>query len=451
MARRTLMSLAAALVVVAAAGPASGANLLPVWGTVPSPNHGDLANALAGVSALAPDDVWAVGEYNPGVVPTVTGRRTLAEHWAGTEFVIAPTPNASWDADLSTLTDVAGVASSDVWAVGYAEDFSTLRSTTLIEHWDGASWSRVRSPNPAGSSLPNRLLGVAAISSTSVWAVGESGYPEKGLILHWNGSAWGVVPNACKVPLQAITAVSPTELWAVGPSTTCHYDGTRWSVVPSPKPRSRFSEIGYALQDVSGSSPTDLWAVGYREIEQGESIVDAPLAEHWDGSRWTRDTSLPGLEFYGVSALAPDDAWAVGNGYGPQLILHWDGQGWTTVPTPSPGAGQLSAIDASSPTDLWAVGGYSDGASSQRTLVENAPSKTQGTVTGQTGVAGSVVAWFGPVDGATEADVFGHYSAPGLPAGTYLFVASAGGCTPDSAQVTVVAGVTTVQDLQLTC
>ena len=52
---------------------AAGRTQAPAWGTVRSPNRGDLDNALLGVSAVAPSDAWAVGEFNPGVPPTVTG------------------------------------------------------------------------------------------------------------------------------------------------------------------------------------------------------------------------------------------------------------------------------------------------------------------------------------------------------------------------------------------
>jgi hypothetical protein len=79
------------------------------------------------------------------------------------------------------------------------------------------------------------------------------------------------------------------------------------------------------------------------------------------------------------------------------------------------------------------------------------PRHPQGTVVGDTHVAHAVVSWFGRVNGSDEADVFGRYEAPGLPAGDYLFTASFPGCEPGSASVSVVAGDTVVQDLHLQC
>src|SRR5262249_40531853 len=73
----------------------------------------------------------------------------------------------------------------------------------------------------------------------------------------------------------------------------------------------------------------------------------------------------PGLN--AVAALSESDAWAVGM-YDPlprgiyPLAEHWDGQRWTAVPIPSPGgAGEptrssLAAVAVDASDDAWAVG-----------------------------------------------------------------------------------------------
>jgi len=432
------------------ASPATGA-AVPVWGTVDSPNQGDRQNVLLDVKALSPTDVWVVGEWNPGVPPTETGRRTLTEHWDGSTFSIVPSPNADWPGvDKSTLEGVSGVSSRHVWAVGYAQDFGSLRSTTLTARWDGTAWRLVPSPNPSGDSLPNQLYSVAAVSSTNVWAVGETGFPGKALTLRWNGSAWQVVPNACGAPLQSVAAIRglTVDLWAVGGATTCRLGLAGWREVPSPQPP---PGEAYLLQDVSGTSPKDVWAVGFKQIPDGEHSDVAPLIEHWDGRQWSLIDIVPAQTLYGVKAIAPNDAWAVGTEGARQVILHWDGSTWSKVPTPSPGGGRLLDVEASGTADLWAAGWFFDRDFRVGTLVEQAPSPTQGNVTGHTNVSGALITWFGPVSGSTETDPFGDYAVAGLPAGTYDFFASADGCQPDFAEVTVVAGQTTVQDFHIEC
>jgi hypothetical protein len=72
-------------------------------------------------------------------------------------------------------------------------------------------------------------------------------------------------------------------------------------------------------------------------------------------------------------------------------------------------------------------------------------------VAGATGYSGALVTWTGPVSGTVETDTGGVCEVAGLPAGTYTFLASAAFCDPAVATVTVVAGATVVQDLQVSC
>src|SRR5207244_1023032 len=98
---------------------------------------------------------WAVGYY-----ANDTGTfQTLIEHWAGTSWAIVNSPNPVVLDSL--LIDVACASASECWAVGFYNPTGAL-SQTLIERWDGTSWTIVTSPNVAtatGSSV-NRLTGV---------------------------------------------------------------------------------------------------------------------------------------------------------------------------------------------------------------------------------------------------------------------------------------------------
>src|SRR5437870_2338888 len=66
---------------------------------------------------------------------------------------------------------------------------------------------------------------------------------------------------------------------------------------------------------------------------------------------------------WSLAALSSDDVWAVGtlsstgNGY-TTITLHWDGNNWTQLPSPSPDNyyNFLYGVSAFSPTDIWAVG-----------------------------------------------------------------------------------------------
>jgi hypothetical protein len=343
------------VVLLAAAVPpgmaAAGTEDLPPWGVVATPNQGNLDNALKAIAGAAENDLWAVGEYNPGIPPTATGRRTLIEHWDGSQWTIVSSPNPSWPGmDYATLESVGRAVATSAWAVGYSEDFSTLRLNTLILHWDGSQWTIVPSPNPAGLNQPNQLFAVTGESAHDLWAVGMSGlYPDEAPLILRRGAdpRWRVVPNDCSSPqtlgykgLNAVFSIASNDVWAAGDAALCHWDGQDWSVVPSPQPRPEYLEIAYPLLDLSGTGPNDVWAVGARIIDNGQYLAWSTLIEHWDGTGWTA-FYLPGEFMSGVAAVAPDDVWAVGTDGALPLILHYDGGSWSVgAGAPAPRSGR---------------------------------------------------------------------------------------------------------------
>ena len=209
------------------------------WQIVPTVNLG-LYNYLFGVAAVSSSDVWAVGRWDTQdeVVST------LIEHWDGTGWQVIASPNVT---SYNYLNAVSVVSASDIWAVGIYDTNrkdGTAIAQTLIEHWDGNSWQIVPSPNV--KNISNTLSSVAVVSASDIWAVGNLYNPSNGtghpLSLHWNGTQWQRVntpdPSAGG-SLYGVAAVSSSDVWAVGtdPVTSTlieHWNGTRWKIVPSP-------------------------------------------------------------------------------------------------------------------------------------------------------------------------------------------------------------------------
>lgn len=188
------------------------------WQFVPGPAiSGSVLNA---VSALGPSNVWAVGAGGGG---------TLVTHWNGKTWTTVPSPNPNV---LNTLRGVAAIANNDIWAVGDAIKSTTdgvSASRTLVEHWNGSSWSIVGSPNVGAGS--NVLTGVAARSASEIWAVGyfddvTGAIPvRKTLWMRLNPASVVPSPNASSgdnTLLGVITPARSTSVWAWGAST----DGT---------------------------------------------------------------------------------------------------------------------------------------------------------------------------------------------------------------------------------
>src|SRR5262249_15299158 len=145
------------------------------WATTESAPAGSLAQ-MFGTALTAPDDVWAVGAYNPGEPPTAVLTRPYAQHWNGSAWEKTPVPlDPVFTTQSARLAGVSARSASDVWAVGHVDDIGSLAARTLAYRWDGAAWQRVPTPNPSPPHLGDRLNAVAGVSPTEAWAVGGSG------------------------------------------------------------------------------------------------------------------------------------------------------------------------------------------------------------------------------------------------------------------------------------
>ena len=67
-------------------------------------------------------------------------------------------------------------------------------------------------PSPTGEPALSELNAVTAISPSDIWAVGDNDQAGVGtLILHWNGTAWSIVPGATLPTTHSfLTGVSGT-------------------------------------------------------------------------------------------------------------------------------------------------------------------------------------------------------------------------------------------------
>jgi len=243
----------------------------------------------------------------------------------------------------------------------------------------GGNWQVLRSGN--GSNGVNELHGISALTENDVWAVGVSYNTERtfssSLIEHWDGVKWSVVPSpnpsASLNILYGVAAVAANEVWAVGFAATgtngaviMHWNGAIWTVVPNPPA----SIVMSNLMALAAVAPNDVWAIGSGRI--GDE--DATLTLHWNGSAWSFVSSPnvgPEVDntLFGAAAVATNDVWAVGTQQPTSLtdphtlVLHWDGTAWSIIPSPNDGGNtvgnHLLAASAVAANDVWATG-YSE-------------------------------------------------------------------------------------------
>jgi len=193
------------------------------------------------------------------------------------------TGSSLWAVDASSI--------DDVWVLGY--DYVGRARRSFILHWDGSTWKRMGGP-PIGQ--------VAVLSPTDAWGVG--GDIGQARIFHWDGASWTEMAHRDPpgASFSAIDALSPDDVWVVGhkygpeyaPNTRGwatvieHWDGTAWSVVPSPNQHANDN----SLMGVTAVSPSDVWASGFTEVTSG---VTNTLTLHWNGKRWAIVPSPPGV------------------------------------------------------------------------------------------------------------------------------------------------------------
>jgi hypothetical protein len=354
------------------------------WTIVSSPSFSPSTNYLFGVNCASASQCFAVGYTFDGAQDVA-----LIEKWNGTSWAIVQPGGPSGE-----LMDVTCVSANECWSAGYS---SGMNRGTLIERWSGNSWSVVPSPNMSGFDQ-SVLRGVTCASPGDCWAVGfffnYSGGSTSTLTEHWNGAAWAIVSSPNGLPaaggnvwenyLTGATCSSSSDCWAVGYALTGtfayqtliqHWDGTSWQIVPSPTTNLARSHY---LHKVTCSSASDCWAVGYYD---GGSGFLQNLILHWNGNSWSivaspnAGTARRNM-LLGVTCSETASCWATGIyadpiGYNTTLILHWDGTSWSLTPSPNAVSGQdnvVGGVTCASAYDCWTVGNYNPADNASRTL-----------------------------------------------------------------------------------
>jgi hypothetical protein len=321
------------------AGPASAA---AGWSVVSVPHTGNNTE-LNAMSVRTSTDGWAVGTQFGAAGQTPPP--PVAYHWNGSAWSLTATPglgvNAGFDA-------VSASGATGAWAVGFTIPAGTDDRVALYEFWNGSAWKVVSGPGRG-------LNGVADLGASNAWAVGDLGAVE-----HWNGTAWSSVtvpsPNPSDTAgnrLTAITAISSSDIWAVGQFTNTsfttsayalHYNGTSWAVTILPQPAVS-GPSSPVLHGVTAVASNNVWAVGENEEVPGLGITT--LIEHWNGTAWSIVRSpTPGAypTLNAVAARSASDVYAVGfnepsvnGGVQQGMILRWNGSKWSADTDPTAG------------------------------------------------------------------------------------------------------------------
>jgi hypothetical protein len=243
-------------------------------------NGSDELDAVAGTG---PTDLWAAGD---DFVSGAGEIHMLFEHFDGTAWTAVTTQIPGF------AKSVTAVSPDDVWAVGTNPNGIrcgagvAVCNNTVAAHFNGRTWSTVTTPDLlAGKHPQNFLTGVTQAGPGNVWASGyqqHNGTPGNRYVpylLHFNGSAVTLVraPNTGTEgsQLRAITALSATDVWAVGETddsdgalrtVTEHYNGSHWSITPSVDPGEDGPLTDNSLDAAASPGRGIVWALGDQDI-----------------------------------------------------------------------------------------------------------------------------------------------------------------------------------------
>ena len=357
------------------------------WTIVPVPPTGQNA-FLSGVSAVSASDAWAVGSENAEL--NGVGAKPVIDNWNGTAWSQVSAPATA--GNTASLAAVSASSPTDAWAVGHTQvNRSSIAGLTM--HWNGTAWTTVPAFNYV---YANALVSVADISPADAYAAGDSSSTAQGFIEQWNGTSWSLLTlpdpnNGLNTYLDAVSASSASNVWAVGIELTgttaaneryqtysLHWNGSAWAIVPMPLLTGSDHLLQYQFNSIDAISATNVWAVGDSGDNVGEGgTPTATVIEHYNGTSWSVVPSpsagtAPTLT--GVSASSAGNVWAVGydtpaGATTPQtLTLNWNGSAWSTVTSPDVGSSSaLGSVSALPGGGVQAVG-YSGVAGSYNPL-----------------------------------------------------------------------------------
>ena len=194
----------------------------------------------------------------------------------------------------------------------------------------------VLTPDPNGGG--NTLYALDAVSSNSVYAVGQTGtaFPSQALIEHWDGTKWSQLASPAD-PTESLTTLAVT-----GSDSSLTVVGDR--------------ESGTApyTTEVATGAPSSL------------SLVASPNATG-ENDLFSATTAADGTAYAAGWSVDP----STGNYL--SLIEHQVGGVWSIQPTPNPGSGAngFAGITAIPGGGLWAVGNFASSGNNATLIAHN--------------------------------------------------------------------------------
>lgn len=236
-----------------------------------------------------------------------------------------PTPDASWSAFGSEVTDPLGsnitVASRRYlqYRVTFTPATDPLLSPQLFDLILITQRASAR-----------QLNAMEVLAEDNAWAVGGNGETEQ-----FDGSTWNAIDSPAVNTMNDMDMRTASDGWIAGNNGKIwHYDGVSWS---------EYVDTG-----------NDTWvAIQMSSASDGWVVSSSAAISHYSGTIWSPVTAPSGVSTLNtVFVLSPADAWAAG---GNGKIIHWNGESWSVYATTS-GNETWNSLVMITEQEGWVVG-----------------------------------------------------------------------------------------------
>ena len=299
---------------------------------------------LNGITCVSESSCMTVGYYYNSI--TSPNNRALSYQLVGGQWLQREIPLNEHERS-PYLTGVSCTTSNACTAVGRIELNSSDRDSALVERWNGSTWSRQEVPLPEGS-LQAELYGVACVTEAECFAVGtveSSAKVWSNFSTLWHNGSWGTLttPTSTESTESEIRGVS------CGSATTCMAVGW-YNSGSGAKPFSLLWEHGkWSLQTrTTYGARNGVKCISSEFCMAVGEEYGPPVVETWNGSKWTvantaKLSDVSGGYFEGVSCTSSSNCTVVGGGFSKVREAHesavtlaesWNGSAWTEQTTP---------------------------------------------------------------------------------------------------------------------
>jgi len=344
---------------------------------------------LRDVSAVAANDVWAVGAmgtilHYDGTRWSITPSGTLED----LQGISASPGNNAWIAggnnglvlrwngtSWGPVTTGSNVFTTGVYSDGPASVIVTELSAFALHYAAAGAWTRRQAASRTTAAF---LRGISGTSGSNVWVYGDDFS-----VSSWNGSGWTFLARSYtpqgiytsgpgvaymqhltsqmyringttyQMPPTAPTAdisgasgiiglwgINANNIFTAGPGGVLYrFDGTNWSTIQTPA-----KEVGIFAKG-SGTAANSMWLVGPRGT-----------VAYWDGTKVTSDrANVFAGEIKYVWGSSASDVWFVTD---KATLIHYNGVAYQeSAPMVTGTNAALYGISGSGPSDIWLCAG----------------------------------------------------------------------------------------------